>query len=287
MRWVSMTTVQIAPGHSLSKAGADSYFRMQVMGMPSGGINDSYRSHATQRALFLARYTPRPQSQGNGPYNDVRWYEGVRYVRTSALGSVAVPGSSKSRHETGLALDISTSSAAYEWIKRYGRDHGWVSDVPGEPWHFEYRSHLDKKPKPKKPISKDKDMPARRYGQRSKSQKLVKDKWTTIQVTDNNGVSTAFGAKLFETQLVLGLKAPTNTQVRVRAYKMNYATGKRGYTYDKETKVDSPKTTGNTLHFDVTAVGELKPDERLRFEVYTWNDNVEITGAAYRTSEWN
>lgn len=137
-----VTFVTIAPGRRLARPAALSYERMQAWGMPAGGINSAHRPHEEQRRLFLARY--RQQASGNGPYGDVRWYQGRRYVRHSSAGSVAVPGGPTSRHESGLALDIASASAAHAWIKKHGRAHGWVADVPGEPWHFEYRQKHDK-----------------------------------------------------------------------------------------------------------------------------------------------
>lgn len=141
-----MTFVTIAHDRQLARPAALSYERMQACGMPTGGINSAYRPHEEQRRLFLARY--REQATGLGLYGDVRWYQGKRYVRHSALGSVAVPGGPTSRHESGLAIDIATGSAAHAWMVKHGHNHGWVADVPGEPWHFEYRAHLDTQPSP-------------------------------------------------------------------------------------------------------------------------------------------
>ena len=280
-----MTTyAQIATGYHLAKPAADSYFRMQAQGMPAGGINSAYRSHASQRALFLDRYTPRA-APNKGPYGDVRWYQGKRYVRISPKGSVAVPGSSKSRHESGLALDIATASSAHAWIKKYGRSHGWVADVPGEPWHFEYRANLDQY-KNTKPTPSEEDMPTPRSYTRNKPQTLVKNRWNTVRITNSDGVSTAMGPALVETQLVLSMLAPAGSRIRVRAYKVNYSTKTRTYTYDAESKTDSQLSTGNAHHFDVTAMGRLHANERLRFEAYTWSDGVKITQASSRTKEW-
>lgn len=282
------TLVNISHKDRLAKPAADSYARMRVMGMPAGGINSALRTRQEQENEFFRNYQPTT-------YNaylplDRRVYKGVAYYRKRGGVSVSVPGSSKSRHEKGLALDIATASAAQAWLLKYGASHGWHRPLwdafKQEPWHWEYRAKYDKKPKPT-PQPKEEDMPSLRYGNRTKSQKLVKDRWTTVKVTDKGGVSTAFGAKVFDTDLILGLKAPTDTQIRVRAYKMNYKTGKRGYTYDRESKTDSPKTTGSTLHFLARAKGECSANERIRFEAYTWNDNVMITSASYRTSEWN
>lgn len=143
----------IATGHRLKKNAAASYARMQAVGMPAGGINSSYRDPAEQVRLFLARY--RVQATGNGPYGDARTWKGVRYVRHSAKGMVAIPGTSE--HERGLALDIDTDSPAHAWMLRHGAAHGWVRNIPAEPWHFEYRPALDTKPTPPKPASQEEE----------------------------------------------------------------------------------------------------------------------------------
>lgn len=129
-------------------------------------------------------------------------------------------------------------------------------------------------------------MPRFRFGNRNREFNLVPNRWNTIPVTDANGVSVAFGADIFDAQVVMAFHAPEGTQVRGRFYKMNYRTGQRGYTYDRESKVDSPITKGNTMMFVTNFKGNLGPDERLRFEVYTWNNGVKTTSSAYRTLEW-
>ena len=134
----------VAPGRSLEKAAAASYQRARRDGLPAG-ITSALREHAEQRKLFLERY--RPQATGSGPYGDVRWYQGKRYVRTSSAGSVAIPGSQRSRHERGLSLDLPEPARA--WMRAHGHRYGWIRDVvPGEPWHFEYQAARDTRPAP-------------------------------------------------------------------------------------------------------------------------------------------
>lgn len=131
----------VAPGRSLEKRAAASYNRARRDGLPAG-ITSALREHAEQRALFLARYVT--QAVGVGPFGDVRWHQGTRYVRVSSAGSVAIPGSEWSRHERGLSLDLPEPARA--WMRKYGHRYGWVRDVvPGEPWHFEYDRSLDTK----------------------------------------------------------------------------------------------------------------------------------------------
>src|SRR5688572_21365108 len=114
-----MKLSRIDGNHHLSPYGAGSYDRMQDNGMPEGGITSSFRDPEEQKRLFLSRY--RKQLTGRGPFNDVRWWRAVRYVRHSPLGPVAVPGTSL--HEKGLALDMSTSSAAHKWMLKNARKH--------------------------------------------------------------------------------------------------------------------------------------------------------------------
>lgn len=131
----------VAPGRQLEKAAAASYNRARRDGLPAG-ITSARRANAEQHNLFMSRY--RAQETGSGTYGDVRWYQGVRYVRVSSAGSVAIPGSEWSRHERGLSLDLPEPARA--WMRAHGHRYGWIKDlVPGEPWHFEYDRSLDTK----------------------------------------------------------------------------------------------------------------------------------------------
>ena len=134
-----MALKTIAGAFKLRSDSANSYARMRAGGLPSGGLNSAYRSIASQRALFLARYTP--QYFGRGRYGDARWYRGRRYVRTSGAGMVAIPGTST--HGNGLALDVSTRSSAHAWLVKHGERFGWKRTIRSEPWHFEYSGKLD------------------------------------------------------------------------------------------------------------------------------------------------
>src|SRR6187431_2959078 len=114
-------------------------------------VRSGTRTTEEQIRIFLSRY--RAQASGSGSYNDVRWYKGVRYVRISGEGTVAVPGTSN--HEEGgpvgpRALDIydSGSSAGVttagttrgNWIRNNARSYGFnpAGYNFGEPWHIEY-----------------------------------------------------------------------------------------------------------------------------------------------------
>lgn len=136
-----MTFVTIAPGRQLARSAALSYERMQAWGMPAGGINSALRTRAEQEGLFYANYQ-RGTSGAHTPL-DRRAYKGVAYYRKRGGVAVAIPGSRQSNHESGLALDISSSSAAHRWMVANAGRHGWIRNVPSEPWHFEYRQSLD------------------------------------------------------------------------------------------------------------------------------------------------
>lgn len=123
----------------LEDDAARSYVRMRAAGCPEG-ITSALRSHAQQVALFLSRY--RRQDSGVGPYGDVRWYLGQRYVRFTGA-AVAVPGSATARHELGLSLDL-PAGGPREWVRAHGAMFGWIKDVVrDESWHMEYQRHRD------------------------------------------------------------------------------------------------------------------------------------------------
>lgn len=120
----------------LEPASAASYTRMLAAGMPAGGITDAGRTRAEQESIFLSRYTPR--ASGSGPFGNVTWWRGIRYVRTSGPSTVAVPGTSK--HESGRALDLQPPQEA--WVRAHP-DHGWRFPIATERWHAEYELTLD------------------------------------------------------------------------------------------------------------------------------------------------
>lgn len=123
----------------LDDAAGQSYLRMRRDGCPEG-ITSALRTHAQQVALFTSRY--RQQAVGSGPFGDVRYWNGVRYVRFSPAGSVAVPGSPTSRHEKGLSLDLPVEPRA--WVRAHGESYGWIKDVvPSESWHMEFQQWRD------------------------------------------------------------------------------------------------------------------------------------------------
>lgn len=130
--------------HCLEKLDADlrRLFGVHLVLDPSKGI----RLNSEQRAIFLDRY--RPQRTGGGPFGDVRWWNGVRYVRHSGLGTVAQPGTSN--HEiqgTTAAVDLADSggagigtmgSARSNWLRANASKYGLIPEgfKFNEAWHY-------------------------------------------------------------------------------------------------------------------------------------------------------
>lgn len=109
-------------GLYLAPAAAASYLRARRDGAPAG-ITTAWRSREYQAVLYAAYL-----------------------AGTGALASR--PGTSK--HEVGLALDIPQPARA--WFQTHGRAYGWIR-TNTEPWHFEYRLHLDQHLNDPRPIT--------------------------------------------------------------------------------------------------------------------------------------
>jgi hypothetical protein len=104
------------------------------------------RLYEEQKELFLSRY--RLQASGGGPFGDVRWWQGRRYVRHSGDGTVAPP--SQSNHEiqgTTAAVDVADSggagigtmgSARSNWLRKNAENYGLDPEGFGfgEAWHY-------------------------------------------------------------------------------------------------------------------------------------------------------
>lgn len=113
-------------------------------------ISSGWRSHEEQVKLFTTRY--RVQWTGKGPFGDVRWWNGKRYVRYSSNGTVAVPGTSL--HESYRAIDIRDTGGDPGVTRKNTRRSNWIKDnarrfgfTPngfnfGEPWHIEFTGYL-------------------------------------------------------------------------------------------------------------------------------------------------
>jgi len=111
-------------------------------------LTDSYRPYSVQVRIFNERYDP--ASSGSGPFGDVRWWGGVRYVRMRGA-SAAVPGTSN--HGLGVAVDVTDlggfTGANYEHLAEVAPAHGWSNKAGrkiGEPWHWEYTPADDTHP---------------------------------------------------------------------------------------------------------------------------------------------
>lgn len=125
------------------------------------------RSLAEQERFFFERYSR--QASGGGRFGDVRWYKGVRYVRTSGAPA-AIPGTSN--HGWGLAVDIddfgayrTAGNARSRLANPILEKHGWTDDEGssiGEPWHRVYKPERDtqKNAKPTTPTQEVPDMDA-------------------------------------------------------------------------------------------------------------------------------
>lgn len=102
-------------------------------------VADAYRNYAIQERIFLERYTP--QKTGGGYYNDVRWFNNVRYVRKQGYAAAAIPGTSN--HGKGLAVDLKSvgaeKGAYYQWLASTGPSYGFTNTEGrsvNELWHW-------------------------------------------------------------------------------------------------------------------------------------------------------
>lgn len=141
------TALRTAPGHRLRADAAAAFDAANAR--RRWVLTDSERPLATQIRIFLERYMP--ARTGGGYYGDIRWWNGVRYVRRKGFAAAAIPGTSK--HGTGLAIDVTglghVGSATWEAFRRDVEPHGWRHPAWAkktafyEPWHWEYHPALD------------------------------------------------------------------------------------------------------------------------------------------------
>lgn len=120
-------------------------------------LTDSYRPYAVQVRIFNERYDP--AFTGNGPFGDVRWWDGVRYVRMCGA-SAAVPGTSN--HGLGIAVDVTGlggfDGTTYAYVAAIAPACGWTNTAGrqiGEAWHWEYDPTTDTHSTP----AQEEDMP--------------------------------------------------------------------------------------------------------------------------------
>lgn len=143
------TTTRLTPWmlHCLQKLDADlrRLFGVHLV-LDSSVTQRGIRTYGEQVSLFLSRY--RVQASGNGPFGDVRYWQGRRYVRHSGLGTVAQPETSN--HEiqgTKAAVDLADSggpgigsmgSARSNWLRANAANYGLIPEGFGfnEAWHY-------------------------------------------------------------------------------------------------------------------------------------------------------
>lgn len=141
-----------ATAHRLRTDAANSWNRVNRDFLTRVGINidleDSYRTYDTQVQIFLERYVP--QATGNGPFGDVRIWNGVRYVRVTG-SAAAIPGTSN--HGWGVAVDAAGlggfNGTNYAHLAAVAPRHGWNNEAGktiDEPWHWEYDPAADTHP---------------------------------------------------------------------------------------------------------------------------------------------
>lgn len=149
----SAQLAKAANGHTFAKEAAPAFDRLAAAFKKALGkdlaVTQGYRTRTEQERIFLARY--KVQWTGKGPFGDVRWYLGRRYVRHTGAAA-AVPGTSN--HGRGIAVDLSTSigfgswySDAYKWMSKNGPKYGWTNTEGrsvNEPWHWVYNSSNDR-----------------------------------------------------------------------------------------------------------------------------------------------
>lgn len=137
------------PDAFLRRDAAASWNRGRVDVLAQTGITLTVRGWnrtlAEQITFFLRNY--QPQATGDGPFDDVRWWQGTRYVRFQGA-SVAIPGTSN--HGWGLAVDVADYGGVGDFnhprrVRTFPilERHGWT-DTEGrdpktlEPWHLVY-----------------------------------------------------------------------------------------------------------------------------------------------------
>lgn len=132
------------------------------------------RSISEQKRFFFQRY--RLQASGSGPFGDVRWYNGRRYVRFTGAAA-AIPGTSN--HGLGLAVDVNDFGgvgnfsdprrvATIAILKKHGFTETEGRGVIKEPWHLVYNPATDRgKTSAAPPRRNPKKLPTLKVGSRS------------------------------------------------------------------------------------------------------------------------
>lgn len=267
--------VEVAPNRRLAPAPAADYLRAAELGAPPG-ITSATRDPDEQIATFLARYRPATSKRDVGPYGDVRVWRGVRYVRTSAAGTVAVPGTSL--HERGNALDIPEPARA--WFHQHGARFGWHNPAwakrPGtyEPWHFEHT------PLP----TRDEDDMIRTTKHRTRNLALPKGQWTTAPIDDAGNTSASTAPGHFDALASLrlhGLVRGAEVQARFVVVETD-AAGRNAKIITRHPLTEIIGTNGDAFG-QVAAKGVLaliagKRERRLRLQLFATTAGVSLVG---------
>lgn len=156
---VLLSTLDGQPEASLRRDAAESWNRAKQDVLARTGVTlvvrGWNRTLAEQERFFFERYEQRAAPYV-GPFSDVRWYKGRRYVRLRGA-SAAIPGTSN--HGWGLAVDVTDYGGvgAFDYPRRASTfpilaRHGWT-DTEGrgviqEPWHLVYDPSKDTRPIP-------------------------------------------------------------------------------------------------------------------------------------------
>lgn len=143
------TSTRLTPWmlHCLERLDADLQRLFGVrLALDSSATQRGIRTNQEQINLFLSRY--RVQASGSGPFGDVRYWRGRRYVRHSGPGTVATPDTSN--HEiqgdkaavdladTGGAGIGTMGSARSNWLRKNAANYGLIPEgfSFAEAWHY-------------------------------------------------------------------------------------------------------------------------------------------------------
>jgi hypothetical protein len=138
--------IRYSPGKYNRAAGTRNAFAalsadLEREGYPAMFVNDGDREPQDEIDVFLSRY--RPQPTGGGAFNDVRWWQGTRYVRFSPAGTVAVPGTGNHgrRRSNDLAWPYNDASTrAHQRAQVLAKKHNITCEGLAfkEPWHWTF-----------------------------------------------------------------------------------------------------------------------------------------------------
>jgi LAS superfamily LD-carboxypeptidase LdcB len=132
--------VDVKPYGKLHPLAADAYMALRAAAFAAGvktfkptSRGDCYRSTATQKAGFLARYQTQPIAGAS-----TKKWNGVTYYLKPGNAMMAAPGTS--RHNLGLAVDISDASETgrMNFMLVNLQAYGFTWEVKSEPWHIFY-----------------------------------------------------------------------------------------------------------------------------------------------------